>query len=72
MINNANRIEKGLNFMKIEGEVKLATSSIYANLKKLFPEDLRGIIRGDRMKDNVINLYFKILEKINLILQAAK
>ncbi len=72
LTSNAHRIKKGIYFMKIEGECKLATRSIYANLKKVTPDDLRGIIRGERLKDNLINLYFKILEKINLILQAAK
>ena len=72
LFSNAVKVKKGVNLMKIEGESKLTTRSIYANLKKVSPNDLRGIILGERLKDNLINLYFKILEKINLILQAAK
>jgi hypothetical protein len=72
LFSSAVKVKKGVNLMKIEGESKLTTRSIYANLKKVSPNDLRGIILGERLKDNLINLYFKILEKINLILQAAK
>jgi hypothetical protein len=65
---NAAKVKSGVNFLKMESEGKPGTKSIYANLKKVTPDDLRGLIRGDRLKDNLINLYFKILEKMNLIL----
>ena len=72
MKENALKVKQGVNFLKMESEGKPATNSIFANLKKVTSDDLRGLLRGDRLSDNQINLYFKILEKMNLILHGAK
>ena len=67
---------KLLEFLKGKGELMFPDFSLYPDhVREIFDyfkaliskQDLIDFARGTLFKDNIINVYFKILEKINLV-----
>lgn len=67
---NRKRLSKGLK-MKFPAEASQprALRDIFTTFKQVIkPEDLIRLSRGEEVTEGLINLYFKILEKINFTL----
>jgi hypothetical protein len=41
---------------------------IFAYLRRITGDDLLALKRGEKVSENLINLYFRILEKINCVI----
>lgn len=52
-----------------ESEMPRSLKDVFTYFKKAIkPEDLVKLSKGEAVSENVLNLYYKILEKINFVL----
>lgn len=49
-------------------EPKPFLREIYAYFKRITGDDILALKRGELVSENLINLYFRILEKVNKVL----
>jgi len=65
---NVDRVRKGFSQKVKLNTPKNALREIFAYFKRIDGSDLLRLINGEKISENLINLYFRILEKINQVL----
>ena len=65
---NVERVKKGFNHKIKHATPKSALRDIFAYLKRIDGDDLLRLLKGEKVSENLINLYFRILEKINSVI----
>ena len=65
---NADRLKSGFALRLMKKEPRPFLREIFAYLRRITGDDLLALKRGEKVSENLINLYFRILEKINCVI----